>query len=334
MKNKLLHTVMVLTLGLGIFNAQNSGLKVLKSIPAEGNGGWDYIQINPLNHYLYASHSTQVNIIDPETLASKGIIKNQQGVHGIGFDQKNRGYVTNGKSNSVYVFDVATNEKVSSIEVGTKPDAVIYDAFSGKVIVANAGSNSLSIIDPSSLKVESTITLIGNPEYMASDGKGKIYVNIEDKSKIAEVNLKQQKVLQYFSLASGESPSGLALNLKNHHLFAACENGLFIVDATNGKLVTNLPIGKGCDGVAFDPETNHIFASNYDGTLSVYTQNATGQYIKLDNIITEVGARTLTLDPVSHKVYLPTAQYEKQIRENEKRLRMIDGTFHILEVGK
>lgn len=334
MKNKLLQTAMVLTLGLGIFNAQNSGMKVLKSIPTEGNGGWDYIQVNPTNHYLYASHSTQVNIIDPKSSASKGIIKDQQGVHGIAFDQKNRGYITNGKSNSVYVFDVTTNEKVSSIDVGKKPDAVIYDAFSGKIIVANAASNSLSIIDPSSLKVESTIDLIGNPEYMVSDEKGKIYVNIEDKSKIAEVNLKDQKVLQYFSLGSGESPTGLALNLKNHHLFAACENGLFIVDATNGKLVTNLPIGKGCDGVAFDPETNHVFASNYDGTLSVYTQSKGGNYIKLDDIITEQGARTLTLDPVSHKVYLPTAQYEKQIRENEKRPRMIDGTFHILEVGK
>lgn len=313
---------------------KNDTFKIIKSIPVEGNGGWDYLAVCPTNHFVYASHSTQVNIINPETSASEGIIENQNGVHGIAFDHENRGYITNGKSNSVYIFDVKTNQKIALVEVGKKPDAIIFDDYSKKIIVANAGSNNLSIINPKDLKVEKTIELIGNPEFLVSDLHGKIFVNIEDKSKIAEINLAEGKVLSYYSLGKDESPSGLAIDHKTHRLFSACEEHLVVLDADNGKIVHALPIAKGCDGVVFDEKSNMIFASTYSGVLSTYLEKSKDEIVALADIITEKGARTIAFDVSSQKIYVPTAKYGSEENKTTHRFPVIDGTFHLLQIGK
>ncbi|MGA9213255.1 YncE family protein [Kaistella sp.] len=314
--------------------SKNESFKVLKSIPVSGNGGWDYLTVNPNNHFVYASHSTQVNIINPKTSASEGVIENQNGVHGIAFDQENRGYITNGKSNTVFVFDVKTNAKVASIEVGKKPDAVIFDEYSKKIIVANAGSNSLSIINPKNLTVEKTIELSGNPEYLVSDLKGKIYVNIEDQSKIAEINLAEGKVLNYFSLGKDTGPSGLAIDNKTHRLFSACEEHLVILNAENGKIVNSLPLAKGCDGVVFDPKSNMIFASTYSGVLSSYLEKSKDEIVALNDIKTEVGARTIALDENTQKIYVSTSEFGSAVDKNARRLPLKENLFHILEIGQ
>lgn len=334
MKTKLLLAAFIGVLNFGNAQMKNENFKVIKSIPVSGNGGWDYLTVNPTNHFLYVSHSTQVNIVNPETSASEGVIENQEGVHGIAFDDENRGYITNGKSNSVFVFDVKTNEKIANINVGEKPDAVIFDEFSKKIIVANAKSNSLSIINPKNLMVEKTIALIGNPEYIASNLKGKIYVNIEDKSKIAEINLAEGKVLNYFSLGKDESPSGLAIDNKTHRLFSACEEHLVVVDAENGKIVSALPIAKGCDGVVFNAKSKMVFASTYSGVISNYLEKSKNDFVVLEDIKTETGARTITLNPMTQKVYVPTAEYGVSEDKNARRLPVKDGTFHVLEVSR
>lgn len=154
MKTKILAIALIGIVSFGNAQMKNETFKVIKSIPVFGNGGWDYLMVNPNNHFIYTSHSTQVNVVNPITSASEGVIENQEGVHGIAFDKENRGYITNGKSNTLFVFDVKTNAKVASVEVGKRPDAVIFDDYSGKIIVANAGSNSLSIVNPKDLKVE------------------------------------------------------------------------------------------------------------------------------------------------------------------------------------
>ncbi|MGS0748485.1 YncE family protein [Halpernia sp. GG3] len=308
--------------------------KVLKSIPVSGNGGWDYLAVNPTNHFVYVSHSTQVNIVNPVTSKSEGIIENQEGVHGIAFDKENRGYITNGKSNSVFVFDVTSNKKIASIEVGKKPDAIMFDAYSGKIIAANAGSNSLSIINPKDLKVEKTIELIGNPEEVKSDDKGRIFVNIEDKSKIAEINLAEGKVLNYFSLGKDESPTGLAIDNKTHLLFTSCEEHLVVVNSENGKIIAALPIAKGCDGVIFDAKSNMVFASTYSGVISNYLVKSKEDVIALADIKTESGARTIALDKSLQKIYVSTSEYGIAVDKNAKRLPLKENTFHILEIGK
>jgi YVTN family beta-propeller protein len=313
---------------------KNDTYKVIKSIPVSGNGGWDYLTVNPNNHFIYASHSTQVNIVNPKTSASEGVIENQEGVHGIAFDNNNRGYITNGKSNTVFVFDVKTNSKVASIKVGDRPDAVIFDNYSGKIIVANAGSNNLSIVNPKDLTVDKTISLIGNPEYIASNLNGKIYVNVEDKSKIAEISLAEGKVLNYFSLGKDESPSGLDIDNKNHLLFSSCEEHLVVVNYENGKIVAALPIAKGCDGVAFDVKSSMVFASTGSGILSDYLVKSKNEIIALEGIKTESGARTVTIDSNTGKVYLPTSEFGVAVDKNARRLPLKENTFHILEIGK
>ncbi|MBC7556033.1 MAG: YncE family protein [Chryseobacterium sp.] len=334
MKTKLL---LIVFAGLLIqTNAQmkNDTYKVIKSIPVSGNGGWDYLTVNPTNQFIYASHSTQVNIINPVTSVSEGVIENQEGVHGIAFDNQNRGYITNGKSNTVFVFNVKTNKKIASVEVGKKPDAVIFDDFSGKIIVANAGNNSISIINSKDFKVEKTIELIGNPEYVVTNLKGKIYVNIEDKSKIAEINLTEGKVLNYFSLGKDESPTGLAIDNLTHRLFSSCEEHLVVVNAENGKIVTALPIAKGCDGVVFDPKSKIVFASTYSGVISNYLEKSKDEFVTLADIKTETGGRTITINEETQKIYVPTAEYGVAVDKNARRLPLKDGTFHILEIGK
>ena len=334
MKTKLLLVALTGLLLQTKAQTKNENYKILQSIPVSGNGGWDYLKVNPTNHFIYASHSTQVNVINPLTSKSEGIIENQEGVHGIAFDKENRGYITNGKSNSVFVFNVKTNEKIASIEVGKRPDAIIYDDYSGKIIAANAGSNSLSIINTKNLTVEKTIELTGNPEEVASNEKGIIYANIEDQSKIAEINLNEGKVLNYFSLGKDEGPTGLAIDNKTHRLFSSCEDHLVIVNAENGKIVSALPIAKGCDGVVFDAKSKMIFASAYSGVISNYLEKTKDDFVALPDIKTESGARTIAIDETTQKIYVPTAEYGIAVDKNARRLPVKDGTFHILEIGK
>lgn len=315
--------------------AQNKvDYKVVKTFHIASPGGWDYLAVN--NNKLYVSHGTQVNILDEKTGDSIGFIPNTTGVHGIAFNNElNRGYTSNGRLNNVTVFNLATNEIIMQIPTGENPDAIMYEPFSKKIITNNGRSKNLSVIDLVTNKVIATVDVGGKPEEGISDGAGKLYVNIEDKNEIIQVNTKTFKVENHWPLLPGEAPTGLALDKKTKRLFSTCSDNklLLVMDATNGKIIDKLPIGEGCDGVAFDEKSNLIFTSNGDGTITVVKEKGANKFEVLGTIASKSGARTIALDGKTHTLFLPTADFEPADPKNPKaRRKIIPGTFQVLVV--
>ena len=320
----------LVTLKANVF-AQSSGYRVSDTFHIASMGGWDYIAVN--QNKLYVSHGGQVNILDKATGDSIGVIRNTTGVHGIAFDKAlNKGYTSNGRLNNVTVFDLTTNKVLNQVPTGTNPDAIFYDDYSKKIITCNGGSNNLSIIEPSTDKVINTIALTGKPETAVSDGAGRVFVNIENKSAISEIDINNFKVENTWTIAPGESPSGLAIDRKTKRLFAGCDNKmLVVVNAENGSVINTPAIGAGCDGTAFDPQLNYIYSSNGEGTLTIIKEISGDSFEVLENLPTKKGARTIALDPDTHMVYLPTANF-KPAENGERRPPMIPGSFEVLVV--
>jgi YVTN family beta-propeller protein len=318
--------------------AQAPGYHVLQTFHIPSQGRWDYIALSPVNDNVYVSHQTQVNVLNRNTGDSVGVIPNTEGVHGIAFAPPyKKGFTSNGKINTVTVFDISTNAVLGQIKTGENPDAIMYDPFSKRVYVCDGRSKDLSVIDPSDDQVIKTIPLDGKPETAVSDNAGKLYINIEDKSEIAVVNTKTLTVEKRWKTGNGESPSGLAIDPKTKRLFAGCDNKLLVVlDAGNGKVIKELPIGNGCDGVAFDPVLKYIFSSNGEGTLTVIHEKSPNNFSVLENALTKRGARTLAVDGKTHKVYLPTAEFANEVPQEPKPKRpdMVPGTFQVLVVGR
>ncbi len=315
-------------------NAQ-SGYKLTKTFHVTSSGGWDYIAVNPNSNKLYLSHGTQVNILDKATGDSLGVIPNTTGVHGIAFNNAlGKGYTSNGRINTVTVFDLKTNAVLSQIATGENPDAIMYDAFSKKVITCNGRSKDLSIIDAATEKVVGTIPVGGKPETAVSDNAGKLFVNIEDKNEIAVIDLSTNTVTNRWSLAPGDGPSGLEIDVATKRLFSTCDKLLVVMDATNGKIIDKLPIGNGTDGAAFDPATKLVFTSNGEGTVTVVKEVLANEFKVIDNVPTKKGARTICIDVSTHKLYLPTADFEAQAAGEKGRPKMIPGTFQVVVLEK
>lgn len=311
-----------------------SALHVVKTFHIQSSGGWDYIAVGPANR-LYVSHGTQVNVLDKTTGDSVGIIENTTGVHGIAFDEANgKGYTSNGRLNNVTVFDLKSDKVITQVPTGENPDAILYEPFSKKIVTCNGRSKDLSVIDLTDNKVIATIALGGKPETAVTNAVGKLYVNIEDKNEIAEVDMKTFTVLHHWSIAPGEEPSGLAFDKKTNRLFAGCGNKLLmVVDAAMGKVVDKLPIGDGCDGVGFDATSKNIYSSNGEGTLSVIQEKSADKFQALAPVDTKRGARTIAVDQITHLIYLPTAEFEPKEANTPGRPKMIAGTFQVLVVG-
>jgi len=325
--------ITVLLFSSNLLSAQ--GYKVVNQIHLEGDGGWDYLSVDEAAGRLYVSHSTMALVVDLKTGKQIGKIADTNGIHGIAIAASlNKGFTSNGRDSSVTVFDLKTLEVTGKIKVtGKNPDAILFDAFSQKLFTFNGGSASSTVIDPKTNKVIGTIQLDGKPEFPASDGKGKIYVNIEDKSEISVINANTLKVDNTWSIAPGEEPSGLALDNETHRLFSVCGNKLMVVsDAEAGKVVTNLPIGDGCDGVAFDPATKRAFSSNGEGTITVVQEENKNSFKVVETITTQRGARTITIDKTTHHLYLSTAEFGAAV-EGSRRPPMKPGTFMVLEVA-
>jgi YVTN family beta-propeller protein len=311
---------------------------LLREIHVGGTGGWDYIAVNTANHRIYLSHGMQVNVVDQKTGDSVGVIPNTEGVHGIAFAGE-KGYTSNGRSNSVTVFDLKTNDTLTRIPSGQNPDAIMYEPFSKTIVTCNGRSQDLSFIDVAANKVVNTIAVGGKPETAVCDGAGNLWVNVEDKNEVVHVDLKAMKAAEHWKTGTGESPAGLAIDVKNHRLFVGCGDNkkLVVLNSDNGTVVQELPIGSGCDGVAFDAEAGDVFASNGEGTLTVIHADAPDTYSVTATVPTKPAARTLTVDQSSHRVYLPTAKVEQQPpAEGSTRPRrtVLPGTFEVLEVGK
>ena len=311
--------------------SQKSGYVLTKTFKIAGGGGWDYIA--EFNHRLYVSHATQVNVLDEYTGDSLGFIPGTTGVHGIAFiPSLGKGYISCGRLNLITVFDLKTLAVLKQIPVGQNPDAIMYEPFSKKIITCNGKSRDLSLVDPLSETVTATIPLAAKPETAVSDEAGKIFVNLEDKNAISVVDIVNYKVLDTWSLAPDEGPTGLVIDHNTKKLFAGCDKKLVVIDYTNGKATDRLPIGDGCDGVAFDPEYKYIFASCGEGVLSIAEEDAKGRCTIIDNIKSKKSARTIINDPETHEVFLPAAEFGKEIPG--QRPPVIPGTFQILVFSK
>jgi YVTN family beta-propeller protein len=303
-----------------------------KTFKIASAGSWDYITVDENSNRLYVSHATQVNVLDKNTGDSIGVIPNTTGVHGIALvPALGKGYTSNGKLNNVSVFDLKTLQVLTQINTGENPDAIMYDAFSKKIITCNGRSKDLTIIDPVTEQVVATIPVGGKLETAVSDLKGRLYVNNEDKHEIAVIDLTNNKLITQWSLAPGESPTGLVIDRKNNRLFATCDKLLVAIDIKDGKIISTIPIGEGCDGAAFDPSNGLVFTSN--GAAASISVIKSGKTIELlSTINSKRSAKTIAIDTKSHKIYLPAAEMEPVPADAPKgtRPKMIPGTFQIL----
>lgn len=272
-----------------------------------GSGGWDYLLYDANGDRLFITRGTKVLVVDANTGKQTAELP-ANGAHGVALvPDKNRGFISNGRAGTVTVFDLQTLKPTGEIKVGENPDAIIYDPNSKHVIVMNGRSKNLMAIDPDSLKVDADIPLGGKLEFAATD-KNHIYVNVEDTGEIAVVDSKAWKAAQRWKLADCEEPSGLAIDPGTHRLFDVCGNKkMLVVDSNDGKILATVPTGDGTDAAAFDPGLNVAFASNGEGTLSV-VQAAKGNYKLLENVSTQRSARTMALDPKTHRVFTVAAE--------------------------
>ena len=302
----------VMSLGSASSGQTTNGYKIVDRINVGGEGGWDYLLADGASHRLYVSHATHVVVIDTKTNTVSGDIPNTSGVHGIALAPNlGRGYTSNGRANTVTVFDLKSLNVVGTIQVkGTNPDAILYDPFSGRVFTFNGRSANATAIDAETNAVIGTIPLEGKPEFAVTDLHGKIYVNIEDKSEVKEFDAKTLKVLSTWSLTPGEEPSGLAIDRKHNRLFSVCSNKMMVVlDTKTGKVVASIPTGQGTDGAAFDPETDLAFSSNGEGTVTVIHEDSPGKFSIVENVATQRGSRTMALDESTHRLYLSGATF-------------------------
>ena len=317
-----------------------SSYHLVKKTVLGGDGGWDYLSCDSAARRIYISRSTHVMVIDADSYAVVGDIPNTPGVHGIAVvPDLNKGFTSNGRDNSVTIFDLKTLKEGDRVAVGKNPDAIMYEPASKRIFTFNGAGQDTTALDASTGKVAGTIALGGKPEFAVADDKGHVYVNIEDKSEIVQLDPIKLAVNARWSLAPGEEPSGLAIDRKTHRLFSVCSNKLMVVlNAENGHVVTTLPIGSGTDAAAFDPETGYAFSSNGEGTVTVVHEDSPDKYSVVENVVTQRGARTMTLDPKTHRLFSVTAEFGPTPAPTAERPRprppMVPGTFTLLVLEK
>lgn len=319
---------------------KTSGYHLTDKIEIGGEGGWDYIFADSNGHRLYISRGTRVMVYDTQTNKSVGEIANTNGVHGVAVAEKfGRGFTSNGRDNSVTVFDLKTLKTIGTVKVDKNPDCIIFDPASNRVFAFNRGASNATAINAADSTIAGTFDLGGHPEFATSDGKGMVFVNLDDKSQVVAIDSKKLTVTAHWTVAPGEDPSGMAIDPKNHRLFIVCGNKKMVVmDTRDGKVISDLPIGDGTDAADFDPGTKFAFSSNGEGNLTVVHEDSNNKFTVWDNVTTQRGARTMALDTQTHKVYLATAQFGPTPAPTADRPRprppMIPNSFVILVFEK
>jgi len=314
------------------------GYKVLTKYKIGGTGGWDYVAVDQTNRRIYASHGAAVEVLDADSGKVLGQIAQLHGVHGIAVaPDLNKGFITNGTSNSVTVFDLKTRDKVGEPATDKNPDAVCYEPKTQRIFTFNGGSNNSSVINAKTNEIAGTVKLGGRPEFCVVDGAGKLYDNLEDTAEIVEIDAAKMEVTRRGSIAPCDSPSGLAIDLKNKKLFSVCSNKMMTVtDIATLKVIATPAIGAGPDAAGFDPGTGLAFSSNTDGTLTI-VKLVNGKYEAVDNVPTVARARTMAVDEKLHRVYLLAAEFgpAPEPKDGKKgRPPVLPDSFHVLVVGK
>jgi DNA-binding beta-propeller fold protein YncE len=321
--------------------AAGQDLRVIKSYKLGGDGGWDYLTVDPGSHHLFISRSTHVMVIDADSGKPIGDIPDTPGVHGIALaNDLGRGFTSNGREGTVSIFDLKTLKPISKVQgVGDNPDAILFDPATRRVFTFNGRSHNSTAIDAASGNIVGKIELGGKPEFGVSTGEGELFVNIEDKSELLALDPKELKVKSRWPLAPCESPSGLAIDKKNRRLFVGCDNKMMaVVNADTGKVISTLPIGDGVDADRFDPDNKLAFASCGEGVLTVVKEDSSDKFSVVQNVKTERGARTMELDPKTHEIYLVTAKFgpppAATAEQPHPRPSILPDTFELLVVGK
>jgi len=315
-----------------------NGYRVLKRAVLGGDGSWDYLTIHPETRRLFIARESRVMVLDMETLKVVKEIPGTNGVHGVAIvPESNRLFTSNGRDGVIGIYDFGTLEKLGEAKAGVKPDAIIYDAPSRRVFAFNNGGTAASVLDARTGDAVGSVELGGAPEFAVSDGKGHVYVNIEDKSEVVEIDAMKLSVLNRWPLDPGKAPTGLAMDSVHRRLFSGCRGSktLEVMDADSGRVLASLPIGGGVDAVAFDPELQMAFSSNGDGTLTVVHEETPDKFHVVQTVSTQPGARTMALDVGKHQVWLVTAETKAAPDSSAKRKgTVMPGTFTALVVGK
>jgi DNA-binding beta-propeller fold protein YncE len=320
--------------------AAGPGYKVVNTYKIGGDGGWDYLTADASARRLYISRGTHVIVLDLDSGKNVGEIADTPGVHGIALaPELGRGFTSNGREGTVSVFELKTLATSSKIKVGEGPDAILYDPATRRVFTFNGRSQDATVIDATNGTVVGTIKLDGKPEFAASDGKGEIFVNIEDKSEITAIDANKLVVKTKWPLAPCELPSGLSMDKKNQRLFVGCDNKMMaVVDADSGKVLATPAIGDGVDATVFDDDTGLAFASCGEGVLSVIREESPEKFMLVETVQTQTGARTLALDSKTHNVFVVTAKFgppPAATPDNpHPRHSIVPDTFVVLAVAK
>jgi YVTN family beta-propeller protein len=283
--------------------------QLLKKVSVPGTGGWDYVTVDGAGRRIYISHATQVDVLDADSLAQIGTIPNTPGVHGIAVaSEAGRGYISAGKADSAIAFDLKTLKPLGETKVGKKPDAIIYEPATKRIYVMNGDSDSITAINAADGSVAGTIDLGGGPEFAVSDGKGNVYVNLEEKNETLHIDANALKVKDRFPLAPCATPTALAFDIANRRLFVGCRSKILaVLNADTGKIVATAPIGERVDAASFDPATKLVFLSTGDGKVFAFHQDSPDKYSLAQEIVTKTGAKTFGYDPKTQNVIVPTS---------------------------
>ena len=339
-RKRALVPALVAVLLMAAVAASAPGYHIVQTWKLGGEGGWDYLKVDSEARRLYISRATKVVVIDADSGKAVGEIPDTPGVHGIALvPEVGKGFTSNGREDMVSVFDLNTLKTLTKIKVGNRPDAIWYDSASKRVFTFNAGSKDATAIDPAKAEVVGKIPLGGKPEFAASDGKGTVFVNLEDKNELFALDADKLTVKERWPLPGCDEPSGLAMDQKNRRLFVGCGNKVMpIVNADNGKILATLPIGDGVDATAFDDQTGLAFASCGEGVLTVVREESPDKFSVAENVKTQKGARTMAVDSKTHQVYTVTAQFgpppAPTAAQPHPRPAILPDSFVVLVLGK
>jgi DNA-binding beta-propeller fold protein YncE len=344
------HRVLVVTIAVLGFGAaflladiaqaapDSSAYHVVKTIAIGGSGRWDYCAVDSAARRVYVSHGTHVVVLDADSGAVVGDVPNTLGVHGIALaTDLGRGFITAGRANRVVIFDLKTLKTIATVKTGgTNPDAVYYDARSKRVFAFNGGSANAIAIEAADGQIAGMIPVGGKPEFAAGDGQGHVFVNVEDKALLVEIDAQKLSVLHRWPLAGCKEPSGLAFDRKNRRLFSVCGNKkMMVVNADTGKVVATPAIGEDPDAAGFDPDLQLVFSSNGEsGDLTVIHEDSPDKYTVLENAPTRKYARTMAIDEKTHNIFLPIAEFEPVAPKGEEEPPMKPNSFGVLLVSK
>jgi DNA-binding beta-propeller fold protein YncE len=315
-------------------DAQDGPYRFIKEIPIGGEGGWDYLSVDPAAHRLFVSHASKAIVIDTAKDAVIAEIVDTPGIHGAIAATPGRVFTSNGRGNSASIVDTKTWKTLSKVETQGNPDFILFEPKQKEVYTFNGAGKSATVIGAESGKVVTTIPLGGKPEAAVADpAAGRVYVNIEDQNSVAVIDVAKHAVVANWPIAPGEEASGLAIDTKNHRLFVVSSNKLMLMmDSTNGTIVYSVPIGAGVDAAWFDPGTGYVFASSGDGTTTIAHEDSPAKLTVVQTLKTERGARTMTLDPATHRIYVASAKFGEP-PAGGGRATMVPNSLRILVYG-